>query len=160
MDAKKSYQLIILAVLLVSCALPPTTENIQADNFVNPTSTQIQQSTIAIVSTDTPLSVIEPIPTDTPIPTTTPPPAVQTTVLRVDVSNLSDHSFEVRPNTDLTLVDIGNDEKSNRCNIIKTGFSLPITIPINSESLEFQLPPGEYRLICGIPNKSAKIVSQ
>ena len=178
MRVKKSIPLIILVVLLTSCTLPSataTTDSLPVDNFEDPTSTVVQEPTIEIVFTNTPLPAppsdtptpfIEPTPTNSPTPTETflppptPPPAVQTTVLQVDVSNLSDFSFEVRPNTDLTLIDIGNDGKSNRCNITKTGFSQSITIPISSESLKFQLPPGEYRLVCEIPNKSAKIVSQ
>lgn len=100
------------------------------------------------------------IPAQNPTAVPSPAPAVQTTVLQVDVSKLSDYSFEVRPNTDLTLNDIGNDGKSNQCNITKTGFSESITIPLDSDSLKFQLPPGEYRLVCEIPNKAAKIVSQ
>ena len=175
MKAKQSFPLMILVVLLASCTLSSPPDKMETDDSAPPASSLVLEPTIEIPLTDTPLP---PPPTDTPTPTMEPtptidamlsmmmtgiptaPPAFQTTVLQVDVSKLSDYSFEVRPNTDLTLEDIGNDGKSNTCKITKTGFSEPVTIPLSSASLKFRLPAGEYRLICEIPNKFAKIVSK
>lgn len=134
--------------------LPPTAT--ETETALPPTDTPVPTET-ALPPTDTPAPTLTLTPTEPPV--ASPPPAVQTTILRVDVSKLSNSSFRVPAYTDLTLLDTGNDGKANSCKITKTEFSQSITIPVSMASAKFQLPPGEYRLSCEVPNKTAKIVS-
>lgn len=147
-----SGRLIILAflfVIFVSCVPLPVTEVLPAQN----------PPTAPLLPVATNMPTFTEFPTEPPR-TTTPPPAVQTTNLRVDVTKLSSYAFEVRAYTDLTLFDISNDGKANTCRIAKTGFSQSIAMPIGVSSAKFQLPPGEYRLSCEVPNKTAIIKSR
>ena len=169
---------VVLALASCSSFIPVTggtPSNNPIDNsFVADTDTPfVEQSEGDLVtSTEAPTEVPTVAPTETPFePTITittsptmlaasPPPPKQTSNLEVDVSKLSKYKFEVRPNTDLTLSDISKDGKANACTISRSGFNLPVTIPVNAPSIIFQLGAGEYKLTCEIPNVSATISSK
>lgn len=83
-------------------------------------------------------------------------PASRTTALAIDIAKLADYRFEVPSNSDVTLSI--SDGQAHTCMILEK--SMSISIPAGKSSAAFQLPPGEYKLNCGVPNINAKITSK